>query len=406
MSIKITDKITISKIEDYFDLLYIGDQEIDLIIPVSIYEYDVGTKGLFCQFLNLWVRKTKTSSIIVEKDGSTGKKEFIDKFINNVFSLSLILMTIKENRKILDENDNDLTIDIRKAALFKIKESSPKIINRTKAFEKGSGIIAEFCFDHAEYAENKLNRWFYQPGVEEPLPESGFKSFYNAAIEHLLLKNYQLRNKATNNKIAEELTGIIKELFDNTHFHAREGFFKIPLIPNIRGVLIEIHHGSLEYFKSKTEIGNQPHFRYFFNPSLFENDYEIKTFLEISVIDSGIGYSQMATGTKLALINNFIERQNVIGCLTKYDRTSRKRGLKRVAHHLTERKGFFMLRTGRLNLYRNFIEKPYLSGDYLDPNYEIESGMKSFLFWEDDAKDVSNLSEACGSLITILLPID
>jgi hypothetical protein len=66
-----------------------------------------------------------------------------------------------------------------------------------------------------------------------------------------------------------------------------------------------------------------------------------------------------------------------------------------------------MLRTGRLSLYRNFLERPYQSGDYLvDRHYQVEAAMKSYSLWEGDENITSSYKEVCGSLITIFLPLE
>jgi hypothetical protein len=407
MTIPIVQNITIEKVEHYIELLESSELDIDLELPLYIENYTIGSKALLSQFFNSWVRKQEKLIIKIMAPSIENREVFISKFLTDNTVHALVLMTIRNSMVICDIQEFDLTHAIRKKALERLKLTAPVIINRKKAFPAKLSSIAESCFDHAEIEENRRNRWFYQEGADEPLQDWGFRSFYTAAIESLLDIKFGLNETAINEKFSEELTGIIKELFDNTHFHATENLKRIPLHPNIRSVFIDTHNITLSDAMPSHQTDLDPFFVYLLNPQLFKVSQGTKTFLEISVIDSGIGFAQRYTGMLLSELNSYVERQKVIECLTKYDRTAKKRGLKRVAAYLSERKGFLMLRTGRLSLYRNFLERPYQSGDYLvDRHYQVEAAMKSYSLWEGDENITSSYKEVCGSLITIFLPLE
>ena len=408
MVIAIANNITIDNVEDYIELLdsIVTDNNVDLELPLYIESYGIGSKALLSQFFNSWVRKSGRSLIRIRASSVEDREAFIDKFlVDNPFRC-LVLMTIRQSVKICDALEIDLSHAIRSKALESIKLTAPVVVNRKKIFPNNLSSISENCFDHAEIAGNRFNRWFYQDGVDEPLQDWGFKSFYMAASESLFADKGDLKYIATNDKFSLELTGILKELFDNTHFHATENLKKVPLNPNTRGVWLSTHEINIGTFNTN-QANRNPFGVYLLNPGLFKDLRETKTFLEISVIDSGIGFAQQYTGLSLSGIDSYVERQKVIECLTKYDRTAKKRGLKRVASYVSERKGFFMLRTGRLSLYRDFLKRPHQSGDYLvDRYYQVDAAMKSYSLWEGDEQVISSYKEVCGSLITIFLPLE
>jgi len=407
MVLVIGESLILSDIENLYQALPNKITELDIQIPYSFTGLGFAGKAAFCQFINTWVRNSSDTSSILAKLDDTD--DSINNFIDD-FGLYLSLMTAKQGRRILDySKKHDFTQKVLKIAVGRLNESMPRIIGKTneKTFIGKAGALKILCFDHSINKKIKFNEWFYQDG--ELLNEAVIEKFFNAAMKHVLRNQKKnLLNNVLDRQLTVLITGIIKELFENTHIHARTGVglkANVPLNPNARGVFIELHRGNREYFNKRVESGD-PLFNYFNNPKIFSgSDYD-KTFLEISMIDSGPGFAQRRSNKSLEALSTYAERDFVFSCFSEINRTIGMRGLKRMDYYLSERKGFFRLRTGRLCLYRNFLMQNYEPTDYMFQQSEIIAAKKKYLDWEKDDRDITALYPASGSLITVFFPLD
>ncbi len=408
MALTIEKSLLLSQIEKYYESIPKSKRELDILLPSSFNENSFASKASLCQVMNTWVRKTSDTSNI--HTHLLKEETYIENFTKEIFGLSICLMTIKQGRKILDRSKTiDLTKEIFKKAIGKIEENAPRVLDKQneKAFIGKTGPIRAFCFDHSAVKHYQYNEWFYQDG--KLLDETGMRKFYVAAIKHLFKPHKkELELLALRDDTAEKVTGIIKELFENTDKHATRGFgsqANIPLNPNLRGVFMEVHKGHKKDFISKVEAGD-PLFNYFNNPKLFEDERVLKTFIEVSVIDSGPGFAQRKSGSELEDLNPLSERNYVIECLTQYDTSASKRGLKRVASYLGSKGGFLRLRTGRMCLYWDFLLHGYKPFEHQSHDAEKQTAMNKFFDWKKADRGWTKLNEASGSLITVFYPLD
>jgi hypothetical protein len=74
-------------------------------------------------------------------------------------------------------------------------------------------------------------------------------------------------------------------------------------------------------------------------------------------------------------------------------------GLHRIMKLLNERKGFLRVRSGRMNLYRNFFTVPFYPGKDDDrfANYAL-------LDWNTHSSNPTSWQKAEGTLITMIIP--
>lgn len=130
-------------------------------------------------------------------------------------------------------------------------------------------------------------------------------------------------------------------------------------------------------------------------------------FVEISIIDSGLGYCGrwVSDHPELGEIQGldlaaeyevfkrcFTFRQTSSGSSTK------GHGLPVVMDRLTRLKGFMRVRSGRLSLYRDFVAHPFAEHDTCD-----------FFDWTSNEVATSGLTEmsaAIGVAITLLIPLE
>ena len=80
--------------------------------------------------------------------------------------------------------------------------------------------------------------------------------------------------------------------------------------------------------------------------------------------------------------------------------SSKGYGLPIVMDRLTKMRGFLKIRSGRLSLYRDFIETPYKSG---------EQETYDFCDWDNQeiaTKKLAKLPKLAGTSITLLIPLE
>lgn len=147
-----------------------------------------------------------------------------------------------------------------------------------------------------------------------------------------------------------------------------------------------------------------PVLNYLTSSILKENSLGELYFLEVSVFDSGIGFvdkfKSLNPSTQLT------DAEIVKTCMIKHNTSAKGLGkddkgigLDRVLHTL-DLKGFLLISTGRLRLYRDLISNRYL---------ELEKGdvSKMELFdWQKNSNTKYNrYPNVSGSVITILYPL-
>ena len=125
----------------------------------------------------------------------------------------------------------------------------------------------------------------------------------------------------------------------------------------------------------------------------------------MSLFDSGPGLAQRWLGKSIRphdSIDN--EYDAVISCLNLHGTTSsdtdRGLGLDVVMDTLSLVRGFLRIRTGRLSLYRDFVEHPFKAGINNAPP-------EPFLVdWNTQSMQVERMAPVEGTLLTMLIPVE
>jgi hypothetical protein len=194
---------------------------------------------------------------------------------------------------------------------------------------------------------------------------------------------------------------IFYELFLNTHEHGtRERSRSEWLKPAIR--LIYTNGINLTNEGVQGTLQGEP----VLSKYLATQDNDKKRFIEISIIDSGLGYAERwradcpDSDIKDLTLNN--EYEIFKKCFsfrqTSTLKDNKGHGLPIVMDRLTRLKGFIRIRSGRLALYRDFISNPYESQDKCE-----------FSDWNTrkTAKDdLTEMSMVSGVSITLLIPLE
>lgn len=171
-----------------------------------------------------------------------------------------------------------------------------------------------------------------------------------------------LPQRSRNSQIIEEVVAhiseIVRELFTNTHRHARSDVHENPLANNFRGIIFngaEVTKARLEQI-SKSGGGK---LSLFLADWLPKNNRKLQL-LDITVVDSGPGFARRWNRLDKDEMTLDMEKKAVVECFKKHRSTdtsdSSGSGLSNILKDLRLLKGWFRLRTGRTLVEKSFFE--------------------------------------------------
>lgn len=202
----------------------------------------------------------------------------------------------------------------------------------------------------------------------------------------------------------EPVAQIIHELFDNTHRYARHEADGLTAVqPSVRLIRAEAIGQTLDQLCQRAE--DQPHLRTYLSHKSHQSvlhknsiDGGMRRFLELSVLDTGPGIAArrlLELGTS-SDGSEQTELSALTDCLRKHVTTStnaaRGLGLDHVQSTLTTLRGYLRIRTGRVELTRDFISSPYAPSE------------DQYMSWNMTNAEERFRKPITGSLVTMLIP--
>jgi hypothetical protein len=205
--------------------------------------------------------------------------------------------------------------------------------------------------------------------------------------------------------VRKPLGTILHELFKNTHEWARTNAYGAALPRSVRGLLAQGHswaEGEVREVAQGSEalaeyLGYRP----------FHSEEGRWRFLELSIFDSGIGLARRwlsgNAGREIDLgqVSLDDEYRACTDCFLRWNSSTgqghKGLGLHEVMQTLSGLRAFFRVRTGRLSLYRNFVERPYPE--------PAPAGARLFADWSAHWGALTACALAEGTLYTMLIPI-
>jgi hypothetical protein len=126
-----------------------------------------------------------------------------------------------------------------------------------------------------------------------------------------------------------------------------------------------------------------------------------------SIIDTGVGFARTAALASGATVDESNEISFLIAALGKTVRTSRAQmgdiGIPRVQQLLSNLRGFMLVRSGRIEVRRDFIERPFEPINRTSPRASMSS---QFVDWIPSRTEDFMVGERVGSEVTFCLPLD
>lgn len=204
-------------------------------------------------------------------------------------------------------------------------------------------------------------------------------------------------------KSISAISTLLRELVENTNDHAiqnEEGLnYNWNELPSVRAVFAK--HIVFNTIKKDTFVGDTPLLKFLASSYINTSDKNLektKKFLELSVVDGGMGIarkwyihknphkkiSEMPFNDELRYIHESFE----VGKTTKKETHTAGIGLNSVIKNLNKLNAFVRLRTGRLCLYQDFSLRDYSE---FSPSH-----------WSKEQRELSRVE---GTAYTILIPI-
>jgi len=382
--IKIDNKINIQLLEQAYAALSKNDA-VDITISKGLSSADFGLIPAIIQFFATWFNKSPNGKIIFDLKTEKELSEFYESdylFPSIAYCWS---------REIIDKQGNDLK------PLLKVQNQA-KHDKMKKQTEGGQKVLLS-CFDHLSVKNGLLNA-FYTDGIFIS-NELEFDFAIGKSIRQVVSLNRSLR---TDNiaPIYDDIIAIIYELMKNTDDWGRTDENNKPLSPNTRGLFLKLHRRKRESFSAGFEKYNG--LKNYFSVENFEaNAQDELYFMEISVYDTGIGFVKRnqpesevipESAKQVEIIRNCMVKNNTTA--TGIARTIKGLGLDRIMSIL-DNKGLFWLRTQNVSIFRNLRENRYKEN-------MTSSDIELFDRFNDSSSSFSSLSEAQGSVVTLVYP--
>lgn len=366
--------------------------ELDLRVPQSLKGDDLGGLAATLQTIATWARRNprgRLRTYIVRSGLESGLRTLLD----SEHGLFAILMA----PAVVDAQGDDIVLEARHMAIQRLDQ-----ISSFNGARRGS----QATIAAADHTSRNSPRALYASA--DSLVGSTLRK--EAGMVQLVRQFSELTQVGAGSKrdllySAEPIAQILHELLDNTHRYARHGADGLTVIqPSVRLVRAEAIGQSLQLLTERAE--DQPVLRkYLMHPShrsALHSDStvpDIRRFLEITVLDTGPGIAarrllELGLSMEPTVESEFAA---LTDCLRKHVTTSsnasRGLGLEHVQSTLTRLRGFIRIRTGRIELTRDFVSSPY------SPAEDQTSK------WMPAADPRTSLRECTeGTVVTMLIP--
>lgn len=371
---------TIQSVERHLLKLQESKDPVQVWLPGDIPER-IGVDVSLLQMLMTWSQKQLTPELrtrgMLFDDAEAG----LAKLCDNVVGLSALTLS----KSIISWDQKD----VRSQAHTKASEQVDEMVEESAKFQRGYS-FAVLCFDGTSKPHPR--NLYYANG--EVLSARDLKALFTK-----LLKRTE-SNSARRERIEEVATRlgtILFETFRNTHQWARTSVDGVPIRRGVRGLLIR------RYRQHPSVPGSGLEARHEQDAPLA--DFLAKHFsqtesggvLELSVFDGGPGLVRRSRDiSDLTSLSLEEERAACLACFDKHKTSSgmphRGIGLYASMRELHRLGGFMRLRTGRMSLYRNFKDDPFLEG--------APASLKD---WPMHAGQAN--ADVAGTVLTFILPI-
>lgn len=364
---------------------------LDLRIPHRLQGDDLGGLVASLQVIATWAHRNpngRLQTYVRHSEVEAGLRSLIE----NDHGLFAVLMA----PRVVDLNGGDIVLQARHMAIQRLDH-----ISDFPGARRGSQALIAAADHTSRSAPSAL--------YTSPNSPVGGTLRSELAMSKLVEQFGQLTHVGASSKRdflanIEPVAQIIHELLDNTHRYARHETDGLTAVqPSVRLVRAEAIGQTRRQLLERAE--EQPRLRAYLEHDSHESVLHrnsvgpgMRRFLELSVLDTGPGIAARrllelgesedgSEQTELAALSDCLRKH-----VTTSSNTARGLGLDHVQSTLTNLRGYIRIRTGRIELTRDFISSPYTAGEDQASTWEMS------LLQERLRK------RAVGSLVTMLIP--
>jgi len=392
MTISFPKSLTIDACEEVIKTIADSDAIDDLVLPVDTTKFAFGGLATAIQAVNTWGRKSINRKLIL-KESIKPEEERIAEVVNRPHQFSAAMLA----KDISNSGDAKL-VDLQEKIYLAAKGA---IENQERSsFGQQRGALCWFVF--VDHSTKGFDKNFYienQDRKMQPRSDEQIKSIIRAMVEKSLYTAGG--GKPLVEQDVENLGRMFLELFLNTHEHGSRGNTRREwLKPGIR--VIYSNAINLRGKGVEGTWGEEPVLT-----NYLASQNEASRFVEISIIDSGLGYcgrwladhSEPSEAKDISLREEYsIFKKCFTFRQTSSGKDNKGHGLPVVMERLTKLRGFMRIRSGRLALFRDFVENPYVHQD------GCEFSDWSSLVSADQSQ--TPMPFANGVAITLLIPLE
>jgi hypothetical protein len=386
--LEISGTQTIPIVEDALRHVERSDEPCDIKLATHLKAWRIGGKAALLQCLITWGRRHPHSRLITYW---TPESENRERYLERLIARDVGLVATMMAGDIVSSSGESLKEQSYALAHDRVKS----MWHGARGAGRGSGVLLA-CFDRTSLAN--LPAFYFRSGQLKGNRE--YQSLVNELIERTAPDPAITHVDASTQ---QGLEAILCELIRNTHQWARDDERGARITRSVRGLLFEAHNAPTEEFLAA--VDGCPPLQVYVNHTRFAHEGGRQRFLEMSVFDSGPGLASrwLSRGTESMSLDE--EYDACLKCLLKHGSSSNDRGRGLGLHHvmrtLTALGGFLRVRTGRLSLYRDFEEAPYLERQSRPDREEVE-----LHDWQSQTTSQRTMGSAvAGTLYTMLFPL-
>jgi hypothetical protein len=394
MALTFPVSLTIDDCEDFIIAAAASDPSENLVLPVDAEGAAFGGFAAAIQALITWGRNSSARNLIIR-----GTTDSLEDLVEGTISRPHKFCAIMMARSIQDTVTNT---NLRPILYVAAEAAIEKQATCTHGQQRGG--LCWFVF--VDHSTKGFDRNFYLIGQDKKTEIRQLMQI-RSVINSMIEKSVRVvgGGKQLSNEDVDHIGRLFYELFLNSHEHGSRGHTRANWIkPGLRAIYSNAINLSPKGGESSLR-GAPPIYSYL--NSLEMQNTERRRFVEISIVDSGIGFCGrwIADHSELGVVGDLSlnEEYEIFKKCFTFRQTSSKsstkgHGLPVVMDRLTKLKGFMKVRSGRLSLYRNFVANPY-----------VENEICSFADWctkKLDEEILTEMSPVSGVVVTLLIPLE
>jgi hypothetical protein len=386
--------LTVNECEKFVDAVTSDDAADDLVLPVGTDAVVFGGIAAAIQGVLTWARRSDAKNLAL-RGTANALQDLVEDTLSRPHKFCATMMA----RSI---RDSETSTNLR--PILYVSAEAAIVKQGTCAYGQQRGGLCWFVF--VDHSTKGFDRNFYL-GDDEKKAEVRQLQQIRSVINAMMEKSMQVvgGGERLPDEDVAHIGRLFYELFLNTHEHGSRGEIRENwLKPGLR--VLYTNAINLSPNAGGASLRGAPPIDSYLT-SLEIKEIDRRRFIEISIVDSGLGYAgrwradnkESEDIEEISLAEEYkIFKKCFTFRETSSKTTTKGNGLPVVMDRLTKLRGFMKVRSGRLSLYRDFVASPYFEGEQC-----------TFSDWNNGSSDDSNLSEmspVAGVLVTLLIPLE